>query len=89
MHIASKEKHTKIVKLLLEHGADIHTKDQLGKTALMKAVETKYMIKGHIESIKLLLKYGTDIHTEDQWSKNTLMKAGKMGIQKSSNYFQS
>lgn len=43
----------KYVRLLLEKGADIHAKDNKGRTALIYADEA-----GHLECVQLLLEKG-------------------------------
>ena len=47
--------HTEIVKLLLEHGADVNTKSRDGGTALHAAA-----FLGRIETVKFLLEKGAD-----------------------------
>ena len=49
--------HSEIVKLLLEHGANVHTLDYW---ALRIAA-----YNGHTEIVKLLLEHGADIHARD------------------------
>jgi ankyrin repeat protein len=57
---ASNNGHTETVKLLLEHGANKHAKDD-------------YCIRlashnGHTETVKLLLEHGANIHAQDDYS---------------------
>jgi ankyrin repeat protein len=58
--------HTEIVSLLIELGADIHAKDDDGKTALMSAAES-----GHTEIVSLLLDLGADIDAKDNRWRNS------------------
>jgi ankyrin repeat protein len=46
------------VKYLIEKGADIHSKDKDGRTALMWASGM-----GHLEVVKYLIEKGADIHS--------------------------
>ena len=54
--IATIHKHTKIVKLLLERGADINKRDIYGVTALIWAAHF-----GHSETVATLLDRGADL----------------------------
>ena len=55
---------------LLDHGADIGAKDDLGTTVLMAAQD-------HNELIELLLKRGADIEAKDTLGRTVLMQAAK------------
>ena len=53
--------HTKIVELLLDHGADIHAEGEEGPdTALQFAA-----MRGHTDTVRLLLDRGAEIHSVD------------------------
>jgi ankyrin repeat protein len=49
--------HPEIVRLLIENGADVNTKDGFGDTVLMFACE-----QGHLDLANFLLESGADIH---------------------------
>ena len=49
---ATKHRYSKILKILIEYGANIYQKDKDGKTALQYAIEYKY-----IDEINLLGKH--------------------------------
>ncbi|KAF7980597.1 hypothetical protein HWV62_37362 [Athelia sp. TMB] len=53
LHRASSRGHTKVARLLLEHGADVNARDKDGQTALLKASS-----EGHDETVRLLIAYG-------------------------------
>jgi ankyrin repeat protein len=50
------------VKLLLEQGADIASKDSTSQTTLLRAAGS-----GHEAVVKLLLEQGADIASKDRW----------------------
>ncbi len=58
----------KIVKMLLEYGADPNVILRRGRTCLIDVVELepKYYNEYHYEIVKLLVEYGTDISIKDQ-----------------------
>ena len=58
----------KIVKMLLEYGADPNVILRRGRTCLIDivALNPKYYNEYHYEIVKLLVEYGTDISTKDQ-----------------------
>ena len=53
IHLAAEKGHKDIVKLLLDHGANIDVKDNDGETPIYRAA-----VKGHTETVKLLLDHG-------------------------------
>jgi ankyrin repeat protein/beta-lactamase regulating signal transducer with metallopeptidase domain len=57
---AAKKGNAEIVKLLLEHGADLESRSKEGRTALWIAV-----YYGNSEVIKVLLAHNVDINTKD------------------------
>ena len=72
---AAKSGHTEIVKLLLEHGADVARVDEAnGATALMFAAK-----KGHTETVKLLLDNDANINQADPHGYTALMYAAAAG----------
>ena len=58
----------KSIKLLLDHGADINSKDPFGKTILMKAILSK-----REKMIDLLLLYNLDLNLRDNLGNTALM----------------
>jgi ankyrin repeat protein len=52
LHLAAEHRRVEAVHVLLQHGANVGTKDGRGKTALQVALD-----KGHDEIVKLLLDY--------------------------------
>jgi ankyrin repeat protein len=58
LHKASENGHVDIVRLLIEHGADIHARDQYQLTPLHRAENA--------ETAQLLIKHGADVHARDQ-----------------------
>lgn len=66
--------HFFIVQLLLERGASIEEKGELGITPLMQAV-----IRGHIKIVELLLIKGAEVSTKNVLGETALTFAGKFG----------
>ncbi|AAC96615.1 hypothetical protein PBCV1_A247R [Paramecium bursaria Chlorella virus 1] len=62
---------SKVIELLLKHGANVDYKDEKKKTPLMYAVECG----GSFENTKLLVEKGADIHAEDHDDCNALCYA--------------
>jgi ankyrin repeat protein len=58
LHEASENGHVDIARLLIEHGADIHARDQNQLTPLH--------LTWHPETAQLLIKHGADVHARDQ-----------------------
>ena len=69
---ASYEGYDKIVKLLLDHGANINSMDNSGKTSLSLACE-----KNHEKCVELLLEYNSNVNTCDNEDKTPLYLAAK------------
>jgi ankyrin repeat protein len=63
-----------IVKLLLEHGADVNTATPQGFTALMIASEN-----GRLDIVRLLLDANPAVNVQDQFGLTALMRAAKAG----------
>lgn len=64
------------VKILLENGADIHAKNEIGRTALMYAVGN---LNHHLDLVPLLLEKGSDIHIKDNDGCSALFYAARYG----------
>ncbi len=65
--IASKKGYLSIVKLLLEHGADIESRQNDGRRALMWAA-----LSGHFDVVKILVAYGACVGATDHQGKSAL-----------------
>jgi uncharacterized protein len=55
---------------LIDLGADVNVKDDIGQTPLFYAAK-----KGHIDTCKILVKSGADIDTEDKKGKTAIQVA--------------
>src|SRR5437870_4056892 len=55
--LAAGEGHIEVVKVLLAHDADVNARDQLGTTALMKAM-------GRFTIANLLLNHGAEVNAQ-------------------------
>jgi ankyrin repeat protein len=62
--------------LLLDEGADVHSRDSQGNTALMLTVGIP---KGSLEIVRLLLARKTDINTQNKEGRSALMIASDRG----------
>lgn len=61
----------KSVRLLLDSGVDVDTKDRYGMTALVNAVNSGRSTK----MIEILLKYNPDLTIKDKWGRNVIEQA--------------
>ena len=71
---ASGEGHTKIVKLLLDAGADANAKTNYDLTVLMFA-----SLRGYPEIVSLLLDSGADVNAKNNDGDTALTKTSKRG----------
>jgi ankyrin repeat protein len=67
---ATKQGDVEKVRLLLEKGADINSKDQHGQTALMNATHA-----GQVELVRLLIEKGADLNVTAKYNLTALMLA--------------
>ncbi|GLJ55961.1 hypothetical protein SUGI_1201330 [Cryptomeria japonica] len=68
LHFAAAKGHSEIVNLLLEHGADVNSRNYCGQTALMQAC--RY---GHWEVVQTLLLYKANVTKADYLSGRTAL----------------
>ena len=66
--------HKAVVKLLLERGADVESKDDAGQTSLSRAAWN-----GHEAVVKLLLERGADVESKDDAGETPLSWAARNG----------
>jgi hypothetical protein len=71
------DKDLAIVKLLTERGADVNKKDDEGKTALMKAVESFH--ETNISSVKYFIEQGADVNAVNNNGETALILSAKRG----------
>jgi hypothetical protein len=74
LHVAARNNHLSIVKLLVKAGAQTNLLDKNSYTALRWAVN-----KGYIEIIRTLIKFGADINTRDRYLRTPLHGAAMQG----------
>lgn len=60
LHLATRNGHIYVVRMLLEHGVNVNDRDGLGRTALHEAVRGRQM-----EIVALLLEKGADANAAD------------------------
>ena len=59
LHLAARNNHQKTVALLLDRGANIHSKEQHGNTPLHHAA-----VKNARETVELLIERGADVNAK-------------------------
>jgi serine/threonine-protein phosphatase 6 regulatory ankyrin repeat subunit B len=74
LHAASDAGHLNVVKRLLEHGANLESRDSRDKTALHTASEA-----GHLDIVKWLLEHGADLESTNYQDKTALYIASESG----------
>ncbi|KAF5562866.1 salicylate hydroxylase [Fusarium napiforme] len=74
LSIATQEGYADIVKLLLDHGADVERCDGIGATPLQRAIDEQ-----HADVVKVLLEHGADIHKRAEGSLSVLSLAAARG----------
>jgi ankyrin repeat protein len=72
--IAAFESHGKVVKVLLEYGADVNLADGFGQTPLMQAAK-----KGHFDICKDLLDHHADTNAQSTTGSNAVARAAHHG----------
>lgn len=65
---------SKLIEIMLRHGADVNVTDEAGKTPLMLAVES-----GHKEIVELLIRQNAAIDMRDQHGHTALFRAAHVG----------
>ena len=70
LHISAGEGHEDIVKLFLNHEADVNTRGFKDRTPLMIS-----SMKGHLTIAKLLLEHGAEVDLQDADGDTALIKA--------------
>src|SRR5262249_32791810 len=68
--LAARRAPVEVISLLIDKGAKIDAKNDMGNTALMYAAES-----GHKEAMKILSQRWADVNAKDNLSQTALMKA--------------
>jgi ankyrin repeat protein len=63
---------TEIVRILLEHEADVNARGPWGRTALIEAAAS---CDEHLEIVQLLLEHGADVNLADNYGHTSLIEA--------------
>ena len=83
LHLASYYKRPEIVRVLLDHGADIDFVNDQGKTALQIAIVGNDHSQGNgVDVARLLLAHGAEAHARDEYSISTSDLACYFGKEK-------
>ena len=61
-------------QLLLEHGADVNTRNKYGGTSLYSA-----SLNGALKAVRVLLEHGADVEAKDIFGKTALQRADEKG----------
>ncbi|KAL8812321.1 MAG: hypothetical protein Q9200_001127 [Gallowayella weberi] len=71
---AGTQRHNKVVKVLLDHGADVNVRDPVtGKTSLHLAIENPFF-PGYTNIIRILLEHGADANALDKNKDSPLLQ---------------
>ena len=74
LHLASRDGHAEVARVLLEHGADVNAQARDGQTALHRASRI-----GQVEIVRMLLKHGASTSAGDADKSTPLHLASKRG----------
>jgi ankyrin repeat protein len=74
LHVASKQGHVEVARVLLDHGARITTPDMFLRTPLYCAC-----INGHVDLTQFLLEHGASVPAKDPFRSTLLHLASSMG----------
>ncbi|KAI8497124.1 hypothetical protein Bbelb_250730 [Branchiostoma belcheri] len=74
LHLASEDGHTRVVKLLIQHGADVGAKDKYGQTALHLASR-----HGRTWVVEMLIQHGADVKARNNHGRTALHLASGAG----------
>ena len=74
LHLPAQHGRVEVVHVLLQHGANVGTKDRSGRTALHQAAEY-----GKVEVVQVLLQHGVDVGTKDGKGRTALQVASDRG----------
>ncbi len=77
LNLASRYGQVEVMELLLENGASVESKDKLGRTAVLSAVQSR-----NAEAVRVLLAKGADVNARDAQQGTALQRAaGSFGNQ--------
>lgn len=76
VHVYSKDARVAIVKLMLEHGADVNVTSEFNHTALMNAA---CAYADNVEVVRMLIDAGADVNAQDVFGDSALGEAVKCG----------
>ena len=74
LHLAAEEGRIEVVHVLLQHGANVGTKNGDGRTALHQAAKS-----GKVEVVHVLLQHGANVGTKDDSGRTALQIASDKG----------
>ena len=74
LHLASREGHVEVARILVEHGADVTDQDNHGWTPLHRAAET-----GMVEVAHFLVEHGAEVTAQNKGGLTPLHQASKSG----------
>lgn len=77
--VASSWCHTRVLALLMRHGANVNCKDENGETPLMAAAGSDIGTSDRVATMRLLLAHHADVHARDNRRNTPLWYAHKAG----------
>ena len=75
LYVAVQQDHRVLIRMLLEHGADVNAKTGFYGNALQAAI-----MRGHNENVLLLINNGADIHAQCGYYGTALQAASRHGL---------
>jgi hypothetical protein len=79
LHQASRMGHPDVVRCLLDHGADVMARAELGETPLLMAITSRWDATANPDVVRCLVEYGADVTAMDHDGWTPLYAAAQRG----------
>lgn len=77
LHVAAERNSLELVKLLVEHGADVNVRNRLGEAPLLLAIRSFPLEP--FETVKYLVEHGADVNASSRLGETALSAAAANG----------